>query len=60
MKGARKGNRGRDANDDFALALDIEGQDLLRTPVGEPQTVSVPTWQLAECGPVNWVCSSGM
>jgi hypothetical protein len=38
-----KGKRGRNVNDDLALALQIDGNNLLRTPVREPQTAIVPT-----------------
>jgi hypothetical protein len=33
---------------DLAVALEINGNDLLGTPVGEPQTPLVPTRQLAD------------
>src|SRR5215831_6422729 len=53
MPGGQKvdahGKRGkRDADDHFALALEIDSKDLLRAPVGEPETVRVPAWRLAE------------
>ena len=40
--------KGRHADDDVALALEIDGNDLLRAPVAEPETVIVPPWRLAE------------
>src|SRR5688572_25043315 len=36
------------ADDDFAVALEIGGYDLLGAPVGEPETAIVPAWRLAE------------
>src|SRR5215203_2233398 len=38
----------RYADDDFALALEIDGNDLLRAPVREPETLIVPARRLAE------------
>src|SRR4051812_16194124 len=40
----RKGQPDRD----LALALEIDGDDLSRAPVGKPETVVVPTRRLAE------------
>jgi hypothetical protein len=38
----------RYADDDLALTLEIDGDDLLRSPVREPETLIVPAWRLAE------------
>ena len=38
----------RHADDDFALARKIDGNDLVRAPVREPKTVLVPTWRFTE------------
>src|SRR2546427_6416606 len=38
----------RDASDDFRLAREIAGPDLLGAEVGEPEAAIVPTWRLAE------------
>src|SRR5205823_348534 len=40
--------KGLDAGDDFARALEIDGNDFLSAPVGEPQTVLVPARRLTE------------
>src|SRR5207244_1956222 len=39
---------GRRVQDDLAVALDVERDDLRRTPVGEPEAVLVPARLLAE------------
>src|SRR5216683_2358273 len=36
------------ANDDLALALEIEGDNLVGDPVRDPETAVAPTWRLAE------------
>jgi len=43
--------RGRDAGDDLARALQIDGGNLLRAHVGKPQAIMVPAWRLAEHQP---------
>jgi len=35
------------ANYDLALPINIDSYDLLRTPVGEPKMLIMPTWRLA-------------
>src|SRR6266581_3877421 len=41
-------DRGWDTGDYLAVALDIDGDDLLRAPVREPQTTLMPTRRLAD------------
>ena len=47
----RERERRRDAGDDLAVALEIDGDDLLRAPVGEPQAAVVPARRLADREP---------
>ncbi len=38
----------RDLGDDLARALEIDGSNLIRAHVGEPESAIVPTWRLVE------------
>ena len=40
--------KGWNVGDDLTLAIEIEGNHLVRAPVREPKTVIVPAWRLGE------------
>src|SRR5262249_26270893 len=48
VEGDRLNRRYPQLDDDFPPAIDTSRNDLLRTPVGEPQAVVVPAWRFTE------------
>jgi len=43
----------RSVEHDLAVAVEINGNHILRAPVGEPQPVRMPAWLLAEHQPAH-------